>query len=88
MASKPSNKKLAALAKEMSKMSKGERASRYLELSDQGVDEMTSGFLAFDDGDGGKSLHLALADDLENKASEMSPASRKDTLDLVSRLRS
>ena len=70
----------------MSKMSKGERASRYLELSDQGVSEIVSGFLAFDEGE--KSLHLALADDLEEKAAEMSPASREDTLDLVSRLRS
>lgn len=84
--SKPSNKELATLAKEMSRMSRGERASKYLELSDRGVDETISGFLAFA-GDASKSLHLSLADDLEDKAAEMSPASREATLDLVSRLR-
>jgi hypothetical protein len=81
------NKELARITKKMSKMSKGERASKYLELSDQGISESISGFLAFDNG-GSISLHLALANELEDELAEMTTASREDALDLIRLLRS
>lgn len=77
-----SNKELAVIAKKMSAMSKGERASKYLELSDQGISENIAGFLAFGSGN-----HQVLADELEDKANEMTPAARKDALALVRVLR-
>ncbi len=56
---------LNKVVEQFSKMNSGERTSKYLELSDAGIDDSIAGFLAFYDGD--KSLGEALREYLADQ---------------------